>query len=334
MAHMIDDSKGFPAIAFVGETPWHGLGTQLTPDADIDTWTREAGLDYEVKESMVKYLDGDELKDYPERKVLFRSDTGMRLSVVSKPYCTVQPRVIMDFYRALAEKNKARMEVAGALDGGRRIWALMRLGEGVKLLHAEEVRPYLLVATSYDTSMATIGKDTGICVVCNNTLTMAAGNANTGEGQSEKDSVAIRIPHSQEFDIDEARIELGLCFDRFEEFISNARRLAKVKVDDAFATQFLKTLLPTPVKTIEGKRVELKVEEGKTFKWIMDLFKGQQMGADIEERSGTAYGLLNAVTEYVDHHRGVQASRLSSAWFGNGGALKDDALRILCEVTA
>ena len=45
MAHMIDETTGKAAIAYVGKTPWHGLGQELTPGQDIPTWTREAGLD-------------------------------------------------------------------------------------------------------------------------------------------------------------------------------------------------------------------------------------------------------------------------------------------------
>ena len=43
---------------------------------------------------------------------------------------------------------------------------------------------------------------------------------------------------------------------------------------------------------------------------------------------GTAWGLVNAVTEYVDHHRRARSSdyRLDSAWFGQGATLKQRAM--------
>ena len=55
MAHMIDETTGRAAIAYTGVTPWHGLGQALTPGASIETWTREAGLGYDVLESPVLY---------------------------------------------------------------------------------------------------------------------------------------------------------------------------------------------------------------------------------------------------------------------------------------
>jgi hypothetical protein len=40
--------------------------------------------------------------------------------------------------------------------------------------------------------------------------------------------------------------------------------------------------------------------------------------------------MLNAVTEMVDHERGRQGStRLESAWFGTGAALKNRAMELL-----
>ena len=43
--------------------------------------------------------------------------------------------------------------------------------------------------------------------------------------------------------------------------------------------------------------------------------------------SGTAWGLLNAVTDYVDHQRRARNEdyRLDSAWFGMGASIKQKA---------
>ena len=60
----------------------------------------------------------------------------------------------------------------------------------------------------------------------------------------------------------------------------------------------------------------------------MILFEGQGRGAEMASAKGTAFGLLNAVTEFVDHERRARSAdhRLESAWFGQGAALKENAL--------
>ena len=52
------------------------------------------------------------------------------------------------------------------------------------------------------------------------------------------------------------------------------------------------------------------------------------MGAGLASARHTAWGLVNAVTEYVDHHRRARNPdyRLDSAWFGQGAQLKGQAL--------
>jgi len=54
MSHEVyTTAAGKASMAFAGQTPWHGLGQKLTEDADLDTWIREAGLDYHLMTSPV-----------------------------------------------------------------------------------------------------------------------------------------------------------------------------------------------------------------------------------------------------------------------------------------
>ena len=59
----------------------------------------------------------------------------------------------------------------------------------------------------------------------------------------------------------------------------------------------------------------------------LELYQGKGRGSDMASAKGTAYGLLNAVTEFVDHERRARGNdyRLDSAWFGVGANLKDKA---------
>ena len=103
-----------------------------------------------------------------------------------------------------------------------------------------------------------------------------------------------------------------------------SRKLAGVTMSgteaDAFVTELLK-----PYHT--GK---IEISESRAYKRIIKLFEGSAIGSDIAGVTGTRWGMLNAVTELVDHERGrSDNTRLESAWFGTGAAMKNRALELL-----
>lgn len=316
MAHMIDTTTGKAAMAYTGQTPWHSLGQQLTPGASIETWTVQAGLNYTVLESPVLFKTPatTEPQCWPNRKVLHRSDTGAPLAVVSDGYRVVQPGEVMGFFGKLAEIGGFELETAGALSYGRRVWALAKVNEGADIVGGDTVRPYLLLGTSYDGTMATVAKFTAVRVVCNNTIVQALG-----EGNRE-----VRVLHSERFDADKVRMELGIVADNWERFLVQSRQLAGVPMAAEEADSFVQELLK-PYHT--GR---LALDQTRGYKRIMQLFEGAAIGSGIDGVQGTRWGMLNAVTEMIDHERGrSDNTRIESAWFGTGAAMKNRALELL-----
>lgn len=333
MAHMIDTTTGRAAMAYTGTTPWHGLGQSLTPGADVDTWTREAGLGYTVLESPVQYSTPatTELQSWPARKVLHRSDTGAPLAVVSDSYHVVQPAEVMDFFRKLVDLGGFQLETAGALSDGRRVWALASVGDAAPVVDRDLVRPYLLLGTSYDGTMATVAKFTAIRVVCNNTITAAVGGYAGGrviKGESETTTgylrSAVRVLHSERFDADAVRLQLGIVAGAWESFLVQSRQLAGVPMDTLQADEFLAELL-APYHTSAKP-----LEDSKAYRRALELFNGRAIGADLPGVAGTRWAMLNAITQLVDHERGrSNNTRMESAWFGAGAALKARAAELL-----
>jgi phage/plasmid-like protein (TIGR03299 family) len=328
---MIDETTGRAAIAYTGVTPWHGLGQALTPGASIETWTREAGLGYDVLESPVQYSTpaSSELQRWPDRKVLHRSDTGAPLAVVSDGYRVVQPAEIMDFFRELVELGGFQLETAGALSDGRRVWALASVADAAPVVSRDLVKPYLLLGTSYDGTMATVAKFTAIRVVCNNTITAAVGGYGNGRVlEAEKDlgylKSAVRVLHSERFDAESVRLQLGIVANAWESFLVQSRQLAGQPMAAEAADAFVAELLQ-PYHTSK-----LPMNETRAYKRIMALFNGGAIGSELPGVAGTRWAMLNAVTELVDHERGrSNNTRIESAWFGAGAALKARAAELL-----
>jgi phage/plasmid-like protein (TIGR03299 family) len=334
---MIDQTTGKAAMAFMGETPWHGLGQELTPDADLETWRKEAGLDFTVLKTPVNYVhaggDDGRLFTFNGRYVLYRDDTHAPLSVVSGRYRIVQPAEVLDFFKTLVDTAGFQLETAGALDEGRKIWGLARVNDGAPIIGQDIVRPYLLLATSFDGTLSTTAKFTSIRVVCNNTLTMSAGgNAREGAGQTEIDRTegavvqSVRVAHSERFDPDEVRARLGVVLNAWDRFKVQSRLLAERSVTEAQADKFVFDLIE-PTLSVPAGQTTPDVRSSRGYKRIMELFGGEAKGYDMA--GWTAWGLLNAVTEYVDHERGrSDSSRMDSAWFGSGEGLKNKAFKM------
>ena len=86
----------------------------------------------------------------------------------------------------------------------------------------------------------------------------------------------------------------------------------------------------------ENAPVPEKIPNERGLKLVQDLFDGNGRGSDLESAQGTAWGMLSAITEYVDHHRQARSNdnRLDSAWFGNGAQMKQRALNSALQLVA
>ena len=323
MAHLMQ------SMAYVGETPWHSLGNALPSRQSIDVWAEKAGMDWKICETPVRFMAGEAgglgvIQTFEDQKVLYRSDTKTALSVVGGRYQVVQPKEVLEFYRDLTEVSGFELETAGVLKEGRKFWALAKTGKSTALKGSDVVNGYLLLATSCDGTLATTATPTTIRVVCHNTLTIALNGATS----------AIRVPHSTSFDAQAVKKQLGVAVSNWDSFMYRMKTLAerKVKTHEAM-NYFLKVICqPSGMDSYHGHQGHLdpaaKLVNERALKKVQALYDGQGRGAELTSAQGTAWGLLNAVTEFVDHERRARSQeyRLDSAWFGQGANLKQRAL--------
>ncbi len=319
MPHFID------RMAFVGQTPWHGLGSQLPAKQPIEIWAANAGMTWSIRETPVCYrTDGIDLDHavltYNDQKVLYRSDTGAALSVVGDRYRVVQPREVLEFYRDLTDVFGYELETAGVLKGGRKLWALARTGQDAMLKNQDTVCSYLLLATSCDGTLATMAMPTTVRVVCNNTLAVALKGANN----------AVKVPHSTTFDPMAVKKQLGIATSQWGAFLYRIQTMANRKVKASEASKYFDNVLNLPSNLPAASAPA----NGRALKRMQDLFDGQGRGAELSTAKGTTWGLLNAVTEFVDHERRARSReyRLESAWFGQGAAVKQRAFDLALDM--
>ena len=207
MAHLIDQSNGRDNIAYVGETPWHGLGEQLEPGRTIEEWKIAAGMNWHIQKRPILYgvknANGEMIpKKINGQFAHVRSDNQECIGQGSERFQLLQPGDALEFFRDIVEDSDFELETAGCLKGGAQFWALARCNKSLILDGVDKMNSYVLLATANDGTMSTVADFTSVRVVCNNTLTFAVG----ANGNKAK----IKVPHSRKFNHEDVKAELGL----------------------------------------------------------------------------------------------------------------------------
>lgn len=354
MAHELTmRADGKYEMAFVGETPWHHLGQNVSKGAPISVWRKEAGMDWTARDAVPQFdaigLDmGRKVTNplsAPEYKVLYRSDNAEVLSIVGKDYQVVQPADMLEFFRDLTESGGWHIHTAGTMRGGRKLWAMATCEDAMKYVKPSSgnkakqdgMALNLLLATSMDGTMQTTAMLTTVRVVCANTLRMAMAGS---DGYAQ-----CKLTHRSTFDAAAIKAVLGVdaAHVSFDAFMEKARELADTPIDLTGARDVLiqifkpsasasKTSLNWLTANIAQMDTAPELQDTRSTGRILELFDGDGMGADLATAKGTKWGLLNAVTQYVDHEMGrTPDTRMDAAWFGRGRDYKQQAFDLLTE---
>ncbi|NBX97409.1 DUF932 domain-containing protein, partial [bacterium] len=122
-------------MAYVGEVPWHGLGTQLPQGVTPREMQIAAGLDWRVERKPLVWLDEDGQANGSNHVALVRSDNQRTLDVVPDDWIDFQNDDAAEFFVDFINQGEGTMETAGSLREGRHTWFLARMqaeGEVVK----------------------------------------------------------------------------------------------------------------------------------------------------------------------------------------------------------
>lgn len=338
MAHELDNSTGIYAFAAVGgaASAWHGLGQAILPGDSIAQITAKAGLNWEALRAPVTYKAGDVVQSFENQSVLYRSDTLAPLGVVSdNRYNVHQPSEIMEFFADFLSDNGLSIETAGAVRGGRVVWCMAKLGPdyGFILPGSDKIDGYIRLQTSFDGSRATDLVATTTRQVCANTMRMVDATAKKS-GYKNK--------HSTAFDSAGLARAFGLLGEQHRMTSDQWNAFARQKVTDKDALAFLSGLLdinPADIGKVDAKGSKIVSTKAENNLRALVTAYRKAPGAQLASADGTAFGLLNAVTYYVDHAAtvrdtegdGARGARFASSQLGAGDAFKQKALRALAE---
>jgi phage/plasmid-like protein (TIGR03299 family) len=285
-------------MAYARAVPWHGLGRKVDGLQTAAEMLEAAGLDWEVvKTPLLTRLPNHAIVDVPRSFAIVRTSDWSPLGVVGASYVPVQNREAFDWTDALVDSGEAKYETAGSLFGGRRVWASMEIPEGVEI-EGDKTRLFILVVNSHDGSLPVTALLTPVRVVCNNTLNLALSGARR----------SFRIRHIGEINgkIAAAREALGITFSYRARFEAEAKLLAAKKVSLSQVEKVLKETFPLP------PTVAADPEKAAAATWaqVMELYR---TSPTVEQFYGSAWGVLQAVSEYLDHVVEYRGRRWGSA---------------------
>lgn len=178
MAHEITSTDG---LVLHRQKAWHGLGVVVEEAPTPREALTLAGLDWGVIQYplVVKKADGTEV-EVPNRKANYRADNDGFLGIVRDSYTVISNAEVADFASLLSDQKIVKVETAGSIRGGQRVWFLLK-GDSFEVAKGDEVFDYLLLSNGHDGGAPYRITPTSIRTVCSNTLHSVIPRTDTGE---------------------------------------------------------------------------------------------------------------------------------------------------------
>jgi phage/plasmid-like protein (TIGR03299 family) len=231
---------------------------------------------------------------------IVRDDTMATLSYQRDSYNIIPNSAFGEIIQSIldTEPDKVKLETGGCLGGGRRVWMLARVDNPVQLPGDRSLTvPYLGLTSSHDGQASCAARLTTVRIVCGNTFSAA-------EAEGERSGAVYSFSHRSDWRgrMGEAREALMYAREQTQEYIESMTELLGVKVTPEQELLFLREFIPSPPDGLVSDRVARNIDEARAA--VMGFLDSPTVdGSGIR---GTAYGLVQAAGEYLDHARRAQ----------------------------
>lgn len=330
MSHEIEYVNGVAQMAYVGETPWHGLGVRVDDNLTPEEMMKVAGLDWEVVKRPAYFHDmNGHIKRAAKKQALVRSSDGAFLDIVSDNWIPVQNKDAFEFFTKYVEAGGMNMHTAGSLKDGTIIWGLAKVNEGFSLFGGkDEVESYLLLSNPHEFGRGVDIRFTPIRVVCNNTLSLSL---------SGKATLGISLNHRAEFDPAKVQEALQEAHGKLESYKEMAQFLSEKRYTDDTVFEYFARVFPKTTANTKGNfdNVVQMLKDGMEDAVSRNAKKAMEY---MEIQPGAEYGrgswwqAYNTVTFMTNHVLGQNDdTRLRSAWYGVNRERNVNALGLAVE---
>ena len=309
MAHELEMINGEAQMAYVGDVPWHGLGTKVDRELTPDQFQKVAGLDWTVEKQPLVTATGIPIKN---KEALVRSSDNSILDVVGTGWNPVQNSEAFEFFHDYVMAGDMEMHTAGSLKDGQMVWALAKTKESFELFKGDQTDNYFLFTNPHQFGKSINIRMTPIRVVCNNTLTLSL---------SQDTDKMVTVNHRKAFDPAMVKEQMGIAKEKMEQYKSMAAFLGGKRATGDNVIQYFNEVFGAPAKAKEDGVLPFTSRNAKIAMENLNT----QPGANFAQ--GSWWQAFNSVTYMTDHLQGREGdSRLQSAWYGRNRKVKLNAL--------
>ncbi len=324
MAHdLFQDS-----MVYVGDKPWHGLGTKIAASSTAKQFLEAANLDWKVSLDPAPGAKQDKKRRW-SRLIISRDAVPpekdrVALGMVTSRYEPLQNTGAFAFFDPLIASRWASYEAAGALGDGETVWVQVKLRDDMEVQAGDPINRYLLLRNRHNGEGAVSIRFTPIRVVCQNTLTFAEA----------KTSALANVRHSKAMPDRLLKVQAEVLKSEIEAFSARCSRIfqgmVKAKLTPLETLALLEKLCGAPPKgaPIDGLPARRTLVEERL---------AAQAEKDPLAGTGTAWALYNAITWAEDERARQRGQKnpeagLNAIWFGGAADNKAAAFNVLGRV--
>ena len=320
--------------------PWHDLGrtkegarnakemlmasglaslVQLVPViGKPESLLRPLWLDDNRLEPSVDEIPFDGVIEAPGQYLVVRTSDKKCLGIVGSQYQPYDNWRLFQLAENICDSDGgARYDSAGPLDGGRTVWVSVELGDKLVIGGDDDIRKFLVIASSHDGSMKLKVFRSNIRVRCRNTLNLAMQEAPQMWEVAHRGNMEVKV--------EEVRRTLELSHAYDAEFEMEMNRLIDQSFSNGQFDDFARKLIPSKNRGDAAEQAQMS---------LIGVQRSSQTMSDTWRE--TKYGAVQAVAEWVDWFRprkGATAThterKVANLWFGVDAKTKNKAMELL-----
>lgn len=267
-------------------TTWHAIGKDVQECKNMEQVLQASGLDYTVeKRPIFTYSDAEDNGKrmlIPNRFVTTRREDGHTYDVVSDKFEIIQNRDAFDFVNYMGED--LQFEKAGETQNGM-VYIIGKLPE-VNIL-GDTFVPHVIFRNGFTGKVKITAAICPLRIVCQNQFNFAFKNT--------QNAVTIRHVQNAETKLEEAKEILKMSADYMQGLNEMAEQYVGVKLASDALDKLLERMFPlkNAADINAFKRHQLEEQREK--------FKNAYLADDNSNFRGTAWGLINAYTDFITH---------------------------------